>query len=90
MREIISSVTSRGQVTIPARVRRHLGVDTPDKIAFVLGDDGTAIIKSYGLTMMDLEATLPALPGASDDFDKEIAEAKDEAADRRMAKMQRQ
>lgn len=90
MREIISSVTTRGQVTIPARVRRHLGVATPDKIAFVLGDDGTAIIKSLGLTMMDLEATLPALPGASDDFDKEIAEAKDDAADRGMAKMQRQ
>jgi len=87
--EIVASVTSRGQVTIPARVRRHLGIKTPGKVAFVLSKDGTAIIKP-GLTMLDLRATLPALPGASVDFDTEIAEAMDEAADRRMAKMRRQ
>ena len=40
MQEIISTITSKGQVTIPAEVRRHLGVDTHDKIAFVLEDDG--------------------------------------------------
>jgi len=66
-----------------------LGIKTPGKVAFVLGEGGTTIIKP-GLTMLDLRATLPALPGASVDFDKEIAEAMDEAADRRMAKMRRQ
>jgi len=40
MQEIISTITSKGQVTIPAAVRRHLGVGTRDKIAFVLEDDG--------------------------------------------------
>jgi antitoxin PrlF len=40
VQEIISTITSKGQVTIPAEVRRHLGVDTHDKIAFVLEDDG--------------------------------------------------
>jgi AbrB family looped-hinge helix DNA binding protein len=40
MQEIVSTITSKGQVTIPAAVRRHLGVDTNDKIAFVLEDDG--------------------------------------------------
>jgi antitoxin PrlF len=40
VQEIISTITSKGQVTIPAEVRRHLGVDTHDKIAFVLDDDG--------------------------------------------------
>lgn len=40
MREIVSTITSKGQVTIPAVVRRHLGVDTNDKIAFVIEDDG--------------------------------------------------
>ncbi|MBA2521040.1 MAG: hypothetical protein H0V24_15365 [Chloroflexia bacterium] len=54
-----------------------------------MGEGGTTIIKP-GLTMLDLRATLPALPGASVDFDKEIAEAMDEAADRRMAKLRRQ
>jgi antitoxin PrlF len=40
MQEIVSTVTSKGQVTIPAAVRRHLGIGTKDKIAFVLEDNG--------------------------------------------------
>ena len=40
MQEIVSTITSKGQITIPAAVRRHLGVGTNDKIAFVLEDDG--------------------------------------------------
>ncbi|MDP8922188.1 MAG: type II toxin-antitoxin system PrlF family antitoxin [Chloroflexota bacterium] len=40
MQEIVSTITSRGQVTIPAAVRRHLGVGQHDKIVFVLEDDG--------------------------------------------------
>ncbi len=40
MQEIVSTITSKGQVTIPAAVRRHLGVGRNDKIAFVLEDNG--------------------------------------------------
>ena len=41
MKEILSTITSKGQVTIPVEVRRHLGVAKRDKIAFVLEPDGT-------------------------------------------------
>ena len=40
MKEIISSITSKGQVTIPVEVRRHLGVTVNDKIAFVIDPEG--------------------------------------------------
>lgn len=40
MKEIISTVTSKGQVTIPAEIRSYLGINTHDKIAFVLDDEG--------------------------------------------------
>jgi AbrB family looped-hinge helix DNA binding protein len=40
MQEIISTITSKGQVTIPAEVRRHLGVGEHGKITFVIDDDG--------------------------------------------------
>jgi len=40
MKEIISTVTSKGQVTIPAEVREYLGIKTHDKIAFVIEQDG--------------------------------------------------
>lgn len=45
MKEIISTITSKGQVTIPAEVRRYLGVATNDKIAFVIDDQGTVRLK---------------------------------------------
>ena len=41
MKEIISSITSKGQVTIPVEVRRHLGIVANDKIAFVIDSEGT-------------------------------------------------
>jgi AbrB family looped-hinge helix DNA binding protein len=40
MQQIISTITSKGQVTIPAAVRRRLGVGEHDKIVFVIDDDG--------------------------------------------------
>ena len=40
MQEIVSTITSKGQVTIPAVVRRHLGVGTNDKVSFVIEENG--------------------------------------------------
>ena len=40
MHEIVSTVTSKGQVTIPLEVREYLGIKTNDKIAFVIDQDG--------------------------------------------------
>jgi antitoxin PrlF len=40
MKEILSTVTSKGQVTIPAEVREYLGIKTNDKIAFVIDKEG--------------------------------------------------
>ncbi len=38
MKEIPSTITSKGQVTIPAEVRKHLGLKQGDKVSFVLDD----------------------------------------------------
>jgi len=40
MKEILSTITSKGQVTIPAEVRKHLGLQMRDKVAFVIEPDG--------------------------------------------------
>ncbi len=45
MKEIISTITSKGQVTIPAEVRKYLGIETNDKIAFVIDDKGTVRLR---------------------------------------------
>lgn len=40
MREASSTVTSKGQITIPVAVRRHLGLDVGDTLTFVINDEG--------------------------------------------------
>jgi len=39
MREYVATITQRGQVTIPAEVRRLLGANPRDKIAFRVEGD---------------------------------------------------
>lgn len=38
--ERVSTVSSKGQVTIPVHIRRHLRIDTNDKVAFVIKANG--------------------------------------------------
>ena len=40
LEQIISIVSSKGQVTIPAEIRKYLGIKTNDKIAFVIDQEG--------------------------------------------------
>jgi AbrB family looped-hinge helix DNA binding protein len=40
----MSTITSKGQVTIPKPVRDRLGVKPGDKIAFELNEDGQVLI----------------------------------------------
>ncbi|KKR80486.1 MAG: hypothetical protein UU73_C0001G0349 [Candidatus Daviesbacteria bacterium GW2011_GWA1_41_61] len=39
-KEEISTISSKGQVTIPVKVRKHLGIKSNDKIAFVIESSG--------------------------------------------------
>lgn len=40
MQEIVSTITSAGQITLPQEVRRALGVEVNDQVAFVIDDAG--------------------------------------------------
>ncbi|MCL5025206.1 MAG: type II toxin-antitoxin system PrlF family antitoxin [Chloroflexi bacterium] len=60
MRELLSTVTTKGQVTIPVEVRRRLGVAPHDKIAFILEDDqvklarkGSVVARTAGMLKTD-------------------------------------
>jgi AbrB family looped-hinge helix DNA binding protein len=46
MREVISTITSKGQITIPVEIRRHLGVGAGDKITFVIDSSGDVHVKA--------------------------------------------
>lgn len=45
MKEIISSITSKGQVTIPVEIRDYLGLNANDKVAFIIDDNGAVRLK---------------------------------------------
>ncbi len=76
MREVVSTISSKGQVTIPIDIRRHLGVGASDKVAFVLASSGKVELRPVRFRVGDLRGIVPALSGRETvDFDDQIAEA---------------
>lgn len=39
-KEVVSTISSKGQVTLPVAVRKYLGVEPNDKVAFVIESTG--------------------------------------------------
>jgi antitoxin PrlF len=70
-----ATVTSKGQVTIPAAVRKALGLDTGSRIEFVeTGKGQFAIVVASG-SILDLKGVLrkPAKPVSLKDMERAIA-----------------
>jgi AbrB family looped-hinge helix DNA binding protein len=67
VKEIITTITQRGQVTIPAEVRRLLGARPRDKIAFQIDGDEVRLAP----VTFTLEAAFGSVPPLSrpEDFD---------------------
>jgi AbrB family looped-hinge helix DNA binding protein len=82
MKEVVATITSKGQVTIPAEVRRHLGVSTSDKIVFVLRADGSVEIK------VPRYSTVDSLAGAAGTLSKPLSwhEIREIAREERLVK----
>jgi antitoxin PrlF len=63
MKAIPATITSKGQVTIPVEVRRHLGLKERDKIAFVIEPDGPVTLKVPAFpTIQSLRGIAGSLP----------------------------
>lgn len=39
-KQLVTTLSSKGQVTVPIEVRKHLSLDTKDKVAFVIEQGG--------------------------------------------------
>lgn len=61
----MSTVSSKGQVTIPQPVRRAIGVEAGDKVLFVRRDDGTVCL--FNQNMMALRVAADAFEGAAEE-----------------------
>ena len=49
-----ATVTSKGQVTIPQPVRRHLHLEEGDKLEFTIEDDGSVRVRTIKGSVRDL------------------------------------
>jgi AbrB family looped-hinge helix DNA binding protein len=76
-----ATVTSKGQVTIPASVRAALGISTGDRLDFVEMDNGQFAIIAATKSVQSLKGLIrkPAQPVSIDDMNAAI-EAKGASA----------
>jgi len=72
-----AKVTSKGQITIPADVRRDLRLRTGDHVDFVRNDAGRYELAVRGVTFADLRGMLrDRVPPTGADVDTWVAEAR--------------
>jgi AbrB family looped-hinge helix DNA binding protein len=60
LKEYLSSVGARGQITLPLEVRRRLGLKPKDRVAIVV-EDKTALVKSASSDLGSGFQSIPAL-----------------------------
>ena len=67
MKEFISTVNSKGQVTLPAEIRKYLGITTNNKIGFVIDDEGIVRLR------VPHYPTIASLTGAAGRLNKPLS-----------------
>ena len=77
----ITTVTEKGQVTIPNEIRKALGIRPKDKIRFML-DDGVVRLTPVSVRLESAFGAVRPL-AQPEDFDKRVTEAKAERAQKR-------
>jgi AbrB family looped-hinge helix DNA binding protein len=74
MIEQLTVVTRKGQVTIPADIRRALGIKEGDKVAFVLEDKQVKLTKMGSVVEQTAGALKSDIPAPSSQAEREAAE----------------
>ena len=55
-----ATLTSKGQITIPANIRKALRLSTGERVVFTQLDDGTVIMRAKTRSLLDLKGLLQA------------------------------
>ncbi|MDE0154321.1 MAG: type II toxin-antitoxin system PrlF family antitoxin [Gammaproteobacteria bacterium] len=80
MKEFVTTITQRSQVTIPAEVRRVLGVKPRDKVAFTI-EDGGVRLESAPFSLESAYGSVKSVE-MPEDFAKISREVKDAKAEK--------
>ncbi len=78
MKTYYPKISSKGQITIPAEIREHLGVRQHESIKIIVNDDGSVELQAPKYTLESIFGSVPDLPNTTLDLDEEIADAQDE------------
>lgn len=78
-----STVTTKGQITIPAEVRKALGLHTGSRVVFVATETGTYELVAETRTVRTLKGIVghQGKPVSLDEMDRAISEGAAEGAD---------
>jgi AbrB family looped-hinge helix DNA binding protein len=74
-----ATLTSKGQLTLPKKIRDHLRVATGDAVDFVIGDDGEVRVRAGDVDVRDLRGMLHRpgrRPVTLEQIDEAIASAR--------------
>jgi antitoxin PrlF len=74
MNEQLTVVTRKGQVTIPAEIRKALGIKEGDKVAFVLEDNQVKLTRKGSVVEQTAGALKSDIPTLSPRAEREAAE----------------
>ncbi|MFN8512300.1 MAG: hypothetical protein U0841_06845 [Chloroflexia bacterium] len=62
-KELVATLTSKGQLILPIEVREHLGIGAHEQVAFVIEDSGTVTVRSpHELDLRQLRGAAGTLP----------------------------
>lgn len=87
-----AKMTSKGQITLPAKLRKHLGVKAGDRIDFVEAGEGKIEIVPRKKRLADLRGIIPydGPPLSTADLARMVGEARSGRADSRLGSLGKQ
>jgi antitoxin PrlF len=74
MHEQLTVVTRKGQVTIPAEIRKALGIKEGDKVAFVVEDNQVKLTRKGSIVEQTAGALKSDIPALSPQEEREATE----------------
>lgn len=71
-----ATVTGKGQVTLPQRIREALAIETGDKLLFDIEEGELRVRVLHGRSVSELFASLPGVEAyAGDDIERQAAQS---------------
>jgi AbrB family looped-hinge helix DNA binding protein len=85
-RELRASITERGQITVPAEIRKLLGLEKKGQVSFIV-ENGVVTLRRPSLTWREVGGSIKPM-NMPEDWEARIREAKEEKAERTIREMQ--